>query len=144
MAFRWKSMLCLSALALALGCGSTCAHETSATGENVEVLTVQALPDVPPKLATLITVGYAPGQVSAPHRHPGSVLAYVVEGEVISQLGEQPPRHYRAGQFWYEPPGAAHLVSRNASADRPAKLVVWLLSEPGQARRQPVPADEVQ
>lgn len=140
MAIRREFLLCLAALALT--CGAAGAHEAAATGESVEVLTVQPLPDAPPKLATLISVSYAPGQVSAPHQHPGSVLAYVVEGEVVSQLGGQPPRHYRAGQFWYEPPGAAHLLSRNASADKLARLVAWLLSEPGEARRQPLPADD--
>ncbi|MGU9758317.1 hypothetical protein ACV1BL_12280 [Serratia marcescens] len=30
---------------------------------------------------------------------------------------------YRAGESWYEDPGAHHVVSRNASKTKPAKLL---------------------
>lgn len=104
--------------------------------ETVTPLKKQALPDVPGKNVIMAIVNYAPGQQSDPHVHPGSVFAYVLEGEVISQLEGQPPVSYKAGDSWYEPPKAPHVVSKNASATRPAKLLVWLLVGDGEALKQ--------
>jgi quercetin dioxygenase-like cupin family protein len=36
------------------------------------------------KEITVLTVDYAPGGVSDAHVHPGSVVAYVLEGAVVS------------------------------------------------------------
>jgi quercetin dioxygenase-like cupin family protein len=77
------------------------------------------------------TVEYAPGQQSVAHVHSGAVIAYVLEGAVVSQLEGQAPVTYRAGQSWYEAPRIDHLVSRNASPTRPATLLVWLLDDAG-------------
>ena len=96
--------------------------------EKITPLQQQSLKDIPGKKAFMITVDYAPGQESTPHAHPGSVFAYVLQGEVVSQLGGEGKVTYRAGESWYEPPGAEHLVSRNASAPKPARLLYgyWL------------------
>ncbi|GGC90222.1 cupin domain-containing protein [Undibacterium terreum] len=119
------------------------AHDTSAgaggTGkETVTPLTKQALPDVSGKNVIMATVSYAPGQASEPHVHPGSVFAYVLEGEVTSQLEGQAPVTYKAGEYWYETPKVGHIVSRNASATKPAKLLVWLLVGDGEPLKQPL------
>ena len=74
---------------------------------------------------------YKPGQAAKPQRQYGSVFAYVIEGEVISQLEGQPPVSYKAGQSWHEPPLVAHLVSRNASTQHGAKLPARLLMADG-------------
>lgn len=99
--------------------------------ETVTPVQKQSLPDVPGKEVVMAVVSYAPGQASAAHAHSGSVFAYVLEGEVVSQLAGQPAVTYKAGQSWYETPRAGHLVSRNASASRPAKLIAWLLVDTG-------------
>lgn len=112
--------------------------ENAAPGkETVIPFKRQALPDVPGKNVIMAAVNYAPGQASDPHVHPGSVFAYVLEGEVTSQLEGQPPVTYKAGDSWYEPPQAPHVVSKNASATQPAKLLVWLLVGDGEALKQP-------
>jgi len=107
--------------------------------EKVVPLQMQKLPDVPGKQVAMAVVSYEPGQASEPHFHSGSVFAYVLEGEVVSQLQGQPAVTYRAGQSWYEPPRAAHLVSQNASNTRPAKLLAWLLMDEGGQVKQPLP-----
>ena len=38
---------------------------------------------------TVSHVDYAPGRVGAAHRHPGFVLAYVLEGSVIAKISGQ-------------------------------------------------------
>ena len=68
-------------------------HGTGAAlaGDSVSVLMKQPLADMAGKVATVLTVDYAPGAASDPHVHPGSVFAYVLEGTVVTQLeGEQP------------------------------------------------------
>jgi quercetin dioxygenase-like cupin family protein len=59
------------------------------------------------------------------HAHAKSafIFAYVLSGEIESQVNDEPKRVYRAGESWYETPGSIHRVSRNASAIAPAKLL---------------------
>jgi quercetin dioxygenase-like cupin family protein len=114
------------------------AHEAAAGEETVVPLLQQAMPDVPGRKAIMLMVNYAPGQASTPHVHPGSVFAYVLEGEVVSQMAGQKPVTYKSGEFWYEPPKAPHVVSKNASATKPARLLVWLLVGEGETAKMPL------
>src|SRR5262249_39842002 len=58
---------------------------------------------------TVSHVPYAPGRVGTPHKHAGFVLAYVVEGAVVTKVSDQgPERVYKAGEMFYEQPGATH------------------------------------
>lgn len=104
----------------------------------VSVLMKQSLADMAGKVATVLTVDYAPGAASGPHVHPGSVFAYVLEGAVVSQLDGGEPITYTKGQSWYESPKKPHIVSKNASKTEPAKLLVLLLSQEGEAIKAPV------
>jgi quercetin dioxygenase-like cupin family protein len=83
-------------------------------------------------------VDYAPGAVSEPHIHPGSVVAYVLEGAVVSQLEGGGPVTYTQGQSWYESPKTPHVLSKNASRTESAKLLVFLLSQEGEAIKAPM------
>ncbi|MBU8977818.1 MULTISPECIES: cupin domain-containing protein [unclassified Lysobacter] len=110
--------------------------------EKIGMLQQRALSDAPGKNLLFFTVEYAPGQRSIPHVHGGSVVAYVLEGAVVSQLEGEPQVTYRAGESWYETPGIDHLVSRNASDTQPAKLLVWILNEGDGPVLTPIPAQE--
>jgi quercetin dioxygenase-like cupin family protein len=87
--------------------------------------------------ATVVEVSYAPGEASAAHRHPGITIAYVLEGEIRSKVGDEPEKTYTTGQMFLETPGQLHAVSRNASATRPAKLLAVLLAEKGKQLTTP-------
>jgi quercetin dioxygenase-like cupin family protein len=104
----------------------------------VSVLMKQSLADMAGEVATVLTVDYVPGATSGPHVHPGSVFAYVLEGAVVSQLEGDEPITYTKGQSWYESPKKPHIVSKNASKTEPAKLLVFLLSQEGEAIKAPV------
>lgn len=106
--------------------------------ETVKPVMKQALSEAPGKNALLVTVSYAPGQASRPHLHPGSIFAYVLEGSVVSQLEGEAARTYTVGQSWYEPPRVHHLVSRNASKTRPAKLLVFAVTADGEPVKLPL------
>src|SRR4030095_9052872 len=47
---------------------------------------------------TAVEVSYGPGESSAAHRHPGITIAYVLEGEIRSKVGDEPERTYTGGQ----------------------------------------------
>jgi len=108
-------------------------------GEKTTVLQKQGLKDAPGRQAQMVTVEYAPGQASIPHVHPGSVLAYVLEGEVVSRLEGGGEVTYRAGESWYEPPEVPHLVSRNASSTRPARLLAILITGENEPIKRSLP-----
>src|SRR6185295_3310088 len=114
------------------------AQATVSAEDKVSVLMKQSLADVAGKVATVLTVDYAPGAVSDAHVHPGSVFAYVLEGSVVSQVGDEKPMTYAKGQSWYEQPKSPHLVSKNASQTEPAKLLVFLLSQEGESIKAPI------
>ena len=91
------------------------------------------LPDLTLKnwAVTAVEVSYAPGESSPAHRHPGITIAFVLDGEIRSKVGEEPEKTYAVGQMFLETPGQLHAVSRNASTTRPAKLLAILLAEKG-------------
>jgi quercetin dioxygenase-like cupin family protein len=85
----------------------------------------QPIPNIPGKSLIAAEVTYAPGAKSPSHHHAKSafIFAYVVSGAVRSQVDDQPVKIYKAGETWFENPGAHHKVSENASATEPAKLL---------------------
>ncbi|PHH39283.1 cupin domain-containing protein [Pseudomonas putida] len=105
------------------------AHDPS---EKVTVLQDQMLKNAPGKKAMMIEVDYKPGQSSIAHKHDGTAMAYVLEGEVISQVKGEQAITYKKGQFWYEPAGSEHLVSKNASNSKPAKFLVFMVLAPDE------------
>ena len=97
----------------------------------VEPISSYALPNVPGKRVTIVRVFYGPGGFTRPHRHSGSVTAYITKGEIRSQLGGGPVETFKVGQSFFEPPGATHLVSANASATEPAELIAVFVADEG-------------
>ena len=77
------------------------------------------------------TITMAPGSVSSAHRHPGFVLVYVLEGDIVTKISGQDQKTYSAGQMFYEPPGSTHEVSRNASTTKPAKFLALIFAKKG-------------
>lgn len=120
-----KSLYLIAALSL-IPIATLYAHET-APSENVHVLQEKLLKNLPGKKAMMLTVDYGPGQSSIAHKHEGTAMAYVLEGAITSQVKGEPAITYKAGEFWYEAAGSEHLVSKNASATQPAKLLVFMV-----------------
>ena len=91
----------------------------------------EALPNVPGKRITVVRVTYPPGGYTPPHRHAGSVTAYVTAGSIRSQLAGGPLETFAPGQSFFEPPGAFHIVSENASMTEPAELIAIFVADEG-------------
>jgi quercetin dioxygenase-like cupin family protein len=99
--------------------------------DTVEPIASHALPNVPGKRVTIVRVSYGPGGFSRAHRHAGSVTAYITKGEIRSQLAGGPVEIFKVGQSFFEPPGATHLVSANASNTEPAELIAVFVADDG-------------
>jgi quercetin dioxygenase-like cupin family protein len=90
---------------------------------------------------TVSHVDYPPGRVGAAHHHAGFVLAYVLEGAIVTRIsGQGPEKTYTVGQMFYEQPGATHEVSRNASQSEPARLLALIFAPKGATLTMPGPA----
>lgn len=102
--------------------------------QNPVVRTVFNQPsNVPGKSIEAVTVSYPPGAKSGAHHHAKSafIMAYVISGEIRSQVEGEPARVYQAGETWSEAPGAHHTISENISATEPAELLAVFLVDTG-------------
>lgn len=110
-------------------------------GETITRHFEQAIPNIPGKSLVALVVDYAPGGASPSHTHAKSafIFAYVLSGEIESQVNDGPKRVYRVGESFYETPGSSHPVSRNASKTEPAKLLaVFVVDTADEALTTPV------
>ena len=130
-----KNMLlaCVAATAMgALAPAPAAAHNTT---EKVTPAFRQPIPNRPGKSLVAVVVDYAPGAASRPHVHAKSafIYAYVLSGAIESRVDDGPLQVLRSGESFYEPPGARHVVSRNASATEPARLLAVFVLDTADA-----------
>ncbi|MFT4132466.1 cupin domain-containing protein [Labrys sp. (in: a-proteobacteria)] len=107
--------------------------QSKAGGASAAPVFEQALPNVPGKTMTSVLVRYAPGGKSPSHTHSRTafVFAYVLSGSIRSQVNGGPVKVYRAGESWFEEPGAHHQISENASKTKPASLLAVFVADTG-------------
>ena len=94
--------------------------------------------------AVLVEVNFAPGVAAAEHRHPGSILGYVVDGQMRFAINNEPDQIVPAGGTFFEPTGALHTAFGSARPDAPVRALVFLvvpngspLTERATTRRDP-------
>ncbi|MBZ5673982.1 MAG: cupin domain-containing protein [Acidobacteriia bacterium] len=106
------------------------------TGTNAASALIQEpLANIANQEVTVMALVAAPGAApTGAHQHPGPVFAYVLKGEIESQVDPEPAKIYRAGDAFYEPPMHAHRLFRNLSKTEPAELLIFQVGEEGQAR----------
>ncbi|MDE0154920.1 MAG: cupin domain-containing protein [Gammaproteobacteria bacterium] len=109
-----------------------------ATSAEVAMLFKQDLADMPGKAGQLLTVEFAPGEVSAPHRHNAHTFVYVLEGSVVMQVQGGEAKTLTAGQTFYENPDDIHTVANNASDTEPAKILVFFIKDSDAPASMPV------
>src|SRR5215831_14641333 len=88
--------------------------------------------------ATVVEVTLGPGQAGEPHRHPGPVFGYVLEGEYELGLDDQPTKVLKAGETFYEATGCLHRVSKNPAAKGNTRVLAVVL-HPRDARQITIP-----
>jgi quercetin dioxygenase-like cupin family protein len=102
------------------------------------------LAGIPGKEAIVLTVEYAPGESSRPHRHDANVFVYVLEGAITMQVKGSPAVTLHPGQTYYEGPADIHTVSENASKTAPAKFLVFIVKDKGAPVTRAVTAENPQ
>ena len=113
-------------LLLCLVPGALMAQEASVTS-----LMSKELTDFPGKEGLMITVEYPPGWSDPVHRHNAHGFIYVLVGSVVMQVKGGKETTLTPGQTFYEGPDDIHVVGRNASSTKPAKLLVLLVKDKG-------------
>lgn len=97
--------------------------------ENVKPLLAKDLIGLTGKQGMMLTVEYEPGASSTKHRHDAHVFVYVLEGSVIMQVEGGKAVTLGPGETFYESPKDIHSVSKNASATKPAKFLVFIVKD---------------
>lgn len=129
-----RSFLCL-AIGIAFGAaGLALAQQTTkekgANERKIKALLEQELKeklnDKQGKIVVL-ELESAPGSASRPHRHPGPVVGYVLDGELEVAVDDGPVKVYKKGEVWFEPARALHRVNRNPSKTKPARFLAFML-----------------
>ena len=110
-------------------------------GETVTVSADEPIPNVPGKRLVSLIVDYPPGASSPSHHHAGSafIYAYVLSGEIRSQVDDEPARVYRPGESWFESPGAHHRVSANISDTETARLLAVFIVDAADVQQLTTP-----
>ena len=132
----------LLAFAVGIGVGASAinASHQHEDGEKVKVLSttnIKETLDGKEATATVVEVTIEPGQAGVPHRHPGSAIGYVVEGEYALGIDDQPTKVVKAGETFYEPAGCLHRVTKNPGKVKTRLIAVVL--HPRDARQVAVP-----
>ena len=96
------------------------------------------LTNMPGKEVLMITVEYPPGWSDPVHRHNAQGFIYVLEGSVVMQVKGGKEVTLTPGQTFYEGTDDVHVVGRNASTTKPAKLLVFLVKNKGAPVLVPV------
>ncbi len=86
----------------------------------------------------MITVEYPPGGSDPVHTHDAHGLIYVLEGTVVMQVKGGQEVTLTQGQTFYEGPEDVHVVGRNASNTKSAKMLVILVKNKGAPILVPV------
>lgn len=117
---------------LALLCSGVAAADdraSTAPGPIVAPLMTKLLQDYPNKEVLMLTVEYPPGAVESVHRHDAHAFVYVLEGSIVMGVAGSEPITLNPGQTFHEGPDDVHTIGRNASQEKPAKFVVFLLKD---------------
>ncbi|QJW99161.1 cupin domain-containing protein [Frigoriglobus tundricola] len=132
-------------LTLAVGIGAGASGVTLALRhDEAEAVKVLSARDIKEKLdgkdakATVVEVALEPGQAGTPHRHPGPVFGYVLEGEYELGVDDQPTKVFKAGETFYEPTGCLHRVSKNPAAKGKTRVIAVVL-HPRDAKMLAIP-----
>ena len=96
------------------------------------------LTGIPGKEGLMLMVEYPPGSSDPIHRHNADAFVYVLEGSIVMQVRGGKETTLTPGQTFYEGPDDVHVVGRNASQTKPAKLVVFFVKDKGAPVLVPV------
>ena len=117
-----------------------CLMTSTVAAQQPDVATLMSkdLTDIPGKEVVMVTVEFPPGGSDPVHRHHAHGFIYVLEGSVVMQVKGGKEVTLTPGQTFYEGPDDVHVVGRNASTTKPAKILAILVKDKGAPILVPV------
>jgi len=97
----------------------------------VTSLLSKELKDISGREGLMIVVDFPPGGADPIQRHKAHGFIYVLEGSVVMQEKGGKEVTLTAGQTFYEGPDDVHVVGRNGSTTKPAKILAFLVKDKG-------------
>jgi quercetin dioxygenase-like cupin family protein len=92
----------------------------------------RALEDQPGKEVLVLDVVFPPGAVDPVHRHDADAFVYVLEGSIVMGVAGGEEVTLAPGQVFHEGPRDLHTVGRNASMEKPARFIAFLVKDAGK------------
>ena len=117
----------LTALVFAAGALGGMAVDVKETAKPISAWDIVEKLDGKEAKATVVEVTLGPGQAGEPHRHPGPVIGYVLEGEYQWAIDDQPAKTFKAGDTFHEPTRCLHRVSKNPAAKGNTRVLAVVL-----------------
>ena len=77
--------------------------------------------------ATMVEVTLDPLAGSPPHRHPGPLSGYVIEGTFEFQVEGGPVRTLKAGESFFEPKMILHKLGRNPDKQNRTRVLATIV-----------------
>jgi len=87
---------------------------------------------------SFVEVSLEPGEANAPHRHPGPVFGYVLEGKFEWAINDEPAKVFKPGDTFYEPTGVLHRVSKSAATKGKTRVLAAVVY-PRDAKQLVIP-----
>jgi len=84
--------------------------------------------DIPGLEVIQVRVDFAPGAAFGRHSHPGTEVAYVLEGTLEYRLDGETPVTLTAGESLFIPPGAIHSA-KNVGTGNGAELASYFVEK---------------
>jgi hypothetical protein len=98
------------------GRGILARHELSGPFEGYDALLVEASRPFGP---------------APPHRHPGPILGYVLDGQLRFAIDHEPAQVVSTGGTFFEPLGAQHTTNESASPNADVRFLVFTVVPKG-------------
>jgi quercetin dioxygenase-like cupin family protein len=135
-----KRILIASVLGMGLGAAVMAAvnHEGHSGARVIAEREISEKLDGKDAKVWFVEVTLEPGEASAPHRHPGPALGYVLEGEYEWAINDEPAKTLKAGETFYEPTGCLHRVSKNPAAKGATRVLATVVA-PREAKQLVIP-----
>ncbi|MBP0619309.1 cupin domain-containing protein [Cupriavidus consociatus] len=83
---------------------------------------------VPGREGVQVRVDLDPGAFAPMHSHPGEEIAYVLQGTLEYQLGNNPPVTLKAGESLFIPAGTPHSA-RNVGSGTASELATYIVKK---------------
>ena len=135
------------AAALMIAAPPAAAQQPEQRRQGPPVIFSAPLADAPGKNLVVVELTFAPNPAPPStlenhrrgHRHPGSVYVHVTQGAVRLGVEGQPVQVVKTGESFFEPVGAHHIITENASATEPARAIAVMIVPEGAPLTTPDP-----